>query len=124
MLPPEQFERMQRQTAALPVHPFWIALALGLIAGITINAVAGFGEELGWRGFLQKEFGFMGFWKSSLLIGVPGLAGFIVLAIINLVIFAYERLVCRVGSAHQLPGRVLPAYFPSQAFFLLKIAAI
>lgn len=170
VLPPEQFERMQRQTAALPVHPFWIAMALGLIAGITINAVAGFGEELGWRGFLQKEFGFMGFWKSSLLIGfiwglwhaplilqghnypqhpkagvfmmtvwcmllapifsyvrlkaksviaaavihgslnataglaivvvqggndlligVPGLAGFIVLAIINLVIFAYER---------------------------------
>ena len=69
VLPPEQFEKMQQQAAELPVHPFWIALTLGLVAGGTINAVAGFGEELGWRGFLQKEFSFMGFWKSSLLIG-------------------------------------------------------
>ena len=65
----EQLEKMREQTVALPVHPFWIALASGLIAGLTINAVAGFGEELGWRGLLQKEFSFMGFWKSSLLIG-------------------------------------------------------
>ncbi|MFH1484694.1 MAG: CPBP family intramembrane glutamic endopeptidase, partial [Chloroflexota bacterium] len=42
----------------------------GLVAGVTINAVAGFGEELGWRGFLQKELGFLGFWKSSAVIGV------------------------------------------------------
>ena len=40
-----------------------------LIAGVTVNAVAGFGEELGWRGFLQKELAFLGFWRSSLLIG-------------------------------------------------------
>ena len=38
--------------------------------GITINAVAAFGEELGWRGLLQREFGFMGFWKSSAIIGL------------------------------------------------------
>lgn len=56
--------------AKLPVHPIWIALMQGLIAGITINAVAGFGEELGWRGFLQREFGYMGFWISSALIGL------------------------------------------------------
>ena len=42
----------------------------GLVAGVSINAVAGFGEELGWRGFLQKELAFLGFWRSSLLIGV------------------------------------------------------
>lgn len=41
-----------------------------MIAGITINAVAAFGEELGWRGFLQKELGYMGFWKSSAIIGI------------------------------------------------------
>jgi membrane protease YdiL (CAAX protease family) len=40
-----------------------------LVAGLTINAIAGFGEELGWRGLLQKELLNMGFWKSSMLIG-------------------------------------------------------
>ncbi len=41
----------------------------GILAGITINAVFAFGEELGWRGFLQKEFEYMGPWKSSAIIG-------------------------------------------------------
>jgi membrane protease YdiL (CAAX protease family) len=70
VLPPEQFEQMERQAATFPIHPIWIGLLQGLIAGITINAIAGFGEELGWRGFLQREFGYMGFWKSSAVIGV------------------------------------------------------
>ncbi len=48
----------------------FVGLIQGLFAGITINAVAGFGEELGWRGFLQKEFGYTGFWKSSAIIGL------------------------------------------------------
>lgn len=68
-LTPDQFQQMQKQTVLLPIHPFWIALAQGLIAGPTVNAVAGFGEELGWRGFLQRELGGLGFWKSSALIG-------------------------------------------------------
>ena len=69
-LTPEQLQQMRDQIAAAPIHPFWMALLSGLIAGITINAVAGFGEELGWRGLLQKEFEPLGFWKASLLIGV------------------------------------------------------
>ena len=69
MLPPEQMQQMQEQLTAFPVHPVWISLLQGLVAGITINAVAGFGEELGWRGFLQNELGYLGFWKSSALIG-------------------------------------------------------
>ena len=69
-LTPEQFQQMEQQAAAFPIHIFWISLLQGLIAGITVNAVAGFGEELGWRGLLQKEFGYMGFWKSSALIGI------------------------------------------------------
>jgi len=69
VLPPEQFQRMESQIATFPIHPFWLALVSGLVAGITINAVAGFGEELGWRGFLQKEFDYLGFWKSSAIIG-------------------------------------------------------
>ena len=69
VLSQEQLEQMKTQAAAYPLHPFWIGLLQGLLAGITINAVAGFGEELGWRGLLQKELGCLGFWKSSIVIG-------------------------------------------------------
>jgi membrane protease YdiL (CAAX protease family) len=67
---PEQLQQMKDSITAFPVHPIWLVLIQGLIAGITINAVAGFGEELGWRGFLQNELNYLGFWKSSALIGV------------------------------------------------------
>jgi membrane protease YdiL (CAAX protease family) len=69
-LSPEQLEQMKAQADAFPLHPFWIGLLQGLVAGITINAIAGFGEELGWRGFLQRELGYLGFWKSSIVIGL------------------------------------------------------
>lgn len=69
-LPPEQVEQARRNIESLPVHPFWLALAGGLAAGATVNAVAAFGEELGWRGLLQRELAFLGFWRSSLVIGV------------------------------------------------------
>jgi membrane protease YdiL (CAAX protease family) len=42
----------------------------GFIAGITINTVFALGEEIGWRGFLQKELGYLGLWKSGLVIGL------------------------------------------------------
>ncbi len=70
LLTPEQLRQMENQANVLPVPPIWAGLLLGLIAGVTINAVAGFGEELGWRGFLQREFAYMGFRKSSAIIGV------------------------------------------------------
>lgn len=69
-LTPEQMEEMRQQLAVLPIHPVWLGLVQGLIAGITINAVAGFGEELGWRGLLQRELAHLGFWRSSALIGI------------------------------------------------------
>ncbi len=69
LLTPEKLAEMERSIDTLPLHPFWLVMLQGLVAGATINAVAGFGEELGWRGFLQKELGPLGFWRSSLLIG-------------------------------------------------------
>jgi membrane protease YdiL (CAAX protease family) len=69
-LTPEQMEQAKQQLAAMPAHPIWFIVILALIAGTTVNAVAGFGEELGWRGFLVKELSFLGFWKSSALIGL------------------------------------------------------
>jgi len=68
-LSPEQMEQAREQLASMPVHPVWLVVVLALISGTTTNAILGFGEELGWRGFLLKELGFMGFWKSSALIG-------------------------------------------------------
>jgi membrane protease YdiL (CAAX protease family) len=69
-LTPEQLAEMESQIAAMPIHPLWIGVIQGLIAGITINAVVAFGEELGWRGLLQRELGHLGFWRSSALIGI------------------------------------------------------
>jgi membrane protease YdiL (CAAX protease family) len=47
-----------------------IGLVQVLVAGATINAVAAFGEELGWRGFLFNELRALGFWRSSFVIGI------------------------------------------------------
>src|SRR5262245_49216519 len=48
----------------------FLTLLQGLLVGITVNALAGFGEELGWRGFLLRELGGLGFWKASAIIGL------------------------------------------------------
>ncbi|NDP20948.1 MAG: CPBP family intramembrane metalloprotease [Paludibacter sp.] len=69
LLTPEQIEQMKTSLAALPVNAIWITLLQGLAAGITINAVAAFGEELAWRGFLLQQFKEMSFLKASLVIG-------------------------------------------------------
>jgi membrane protease YdiL (CAAX protease family) len=70
VLPAEAIEEMKEQIKIMPIHPVWIALIQGLIFGITINAIPAFGEEIGWRGFLQKELSYMNFWRSSTIIGV------------------------------------------------------
>jgi membrane protease YdiL (CAAX protease family) len=70
IMPPEQLEQMKEQLAAFPIHIFWISLVQGLTAGITVNAIVAFGEELGWRGFLLRELSHMGFWRSSAIIGL------------------------------------------------------
>ncbi|MFN4245197.1 MAG: lysostaphin resistance A-like protein [Brevinematia bacterium] len=46
-----------------------IVILSGVIAGISINAVAAFGEEFGWRGFLFEELKKFGFITSSFIIG-------------------------------------------------------
>ena len=73
MMTPEEYEKiaeqMQASLQSMPINPVWLSLIQGLIAGITINPVAAFGEELGWRGFLLHEFRNMKFLKASLIIG-------------------------------------------------------
>jgi membrane protease YdiL (CAAX protease family) len=70
MFDAEQLAEMNRQVEALPVHPFWITLVQALVAGATINALFGLGEELGWRGLMHKLVRPLGFWRSSALVGL------------------------------------------------------
>lgn len=69
ILPPDQIEQIKAELEKLPVNLIWITLFQGLIAGVTINALAGFGEEFGWRGFLLNAFKEMKFFKASVIIG-------------------------------------------------------
>lgn len=69
MTSPEQLEQMKAQIAELPISPIWIILIMGLFAGITVNGIAAFGEEIGWRRFLLYQFRNMSFLKASVLIG-------------------------------------------------------
>jgi membrane protease YdiL (CAAX protease family) len=72
-IPPERLAEIKRQLYGMPfplIYGLVMGIISGMLAGVTVNAAAAFGEELGWRGFLQKHLGFLGFWKSSLLIGL------------------------------------------------------
>lgn len=69
LMSPEQIAQMQAQITQLPVHPLFLSIATALVAGVTVNAIAGFGEELGWRGLLLHELRKMNFWKANLIIG-------------------------------------------------------
>ena len=68
-MPPEQLRAVQADLASLPVHPALLALLPMLLAGPTVSALSALGEEAGWRGWLHRELGPLGFWRSSLLTG-------------------------------------------------------
>ena len=69
-LPEEQVEASVAVLEGLPVPPVLFLVGQGLVAGLTINAVAALGEELGWRGLLLHELSPLGFWRLSFLTGV------------------------------------------------------
>ncbi|MFH0770425.1 MAG: CPBP family intramembrane glutamic endopeptidase [Candidatus Peregrinibacteria bacterium] len=70
MLTPVQLRELQQQIVSSPLHPFWIGVLQSLIVGPTINALAAFGEEAGWRGFLLKNVLHLGFWRASAIVGI------------------------------------------------------
>ncbi len=59
---------------ALSIEPttlLIVSLAAAYLAGISVNSIAAFGEEIGWRGYLLDVLGqSVGFWRATLLIGV------------------------------------------------------
>lgn len=69
LLTTEEIQEMREFADSLPFHVIWIGLLSGMIAGITINAVFGLGEEIGWRGFLLRRFIGQKFFKVALIIG-------------------------------------------------------
>ena len=69
-LPEEQIDASLAVLEGLPVPPVVFLVGQGLVAGLTINAVAALGEELGWRGLFLRELSPLGFWRLSLLTGI------------------------------------------------------
>ncbi len=52
------------------IHPLWMLFINSLVAGATINAIAAFEEESGWRGFLLNKLKHQSFIKTSFTIGL------------------------------------------------------
>jgi len=69
-LPVEQAEIAAQQLSKFsPIVFLLIQIAQALIAGFTINALFGLGEELGWRGYLLKALQNKKLLPASLIIG-------------------------------------------------------
>ena len=70
-VPEEQQEMVREQLGKMPSYLMVISTVFsGLIAGITVNAIAAFGEEYGWRNYLVGALREVKFWKAALFIGV------------------------------------------------------
>jgi membrane protease YdiL (CAAX protease family) len=65
-----QIEEMRRSMDSFPIPPVAMLLIQGLIGGATVNAVAAYGEEAGWRGYLTRQLAGSNFWAASGFIGI------------------------------------------------------
>jgi membrane protease YdiL (CAAX protease family) len=69
-IPSEQVELVRQQLSRFPPIAFFlIQVGNALIAGCTLNAFFGFGEEIGWRGYLLKALQNKKLLPVSLIIG-------------------------------------------------------
>ncbi len=66
----EAHRKLDHGVLAIPGAFFAISFLQALIAGPSINAVAAFGEELGWRGLMGTELRSLGFWRPAFLTGI------------------------------------------------------
>ncbi len=70
-VPEDQQDLIREQLGNFPSYLLVISTIFsGLIAGITINAIAAFGEEYGWRNYLVGTLREVKFWKAALFIGI------------------------------------------------------
>jgi uncharacterized protein len=63
----EQLRGLAPQIGSLP--PIASLLVQGLLLGPTLSAIAGLGEEAGWRGLLHHDLRALGFWQESWIVG-------------------------------------------------------
>ncbi|MBR4217589.1 MAG: CPBP family intramembrane metalloprotease [Bacteroidales bacterium] len=69
-VPEEQQEMVREQLSSLPAWLMVVSTIFsGLLAGITVNAIAAFGEEYGWRNYLVGALREVKFWKAAIFIG-------------------------------------------------------
>ena len=70
-VPEDQQEMVREQMGQMPAYLMMIiTLVSGLAAGVTVNAIAAFGEEYGWRNYLVGALREVKFWKAALFIGI------------------------------------------------------
>jgi len=70
-LSPEDLLRLRAEMAGREGLPLLLgALAQGLVAGATVNALLALWEEVGWRGFLYRHIAPRGFWRTAGLTGL------------------------------------------------------
>ena len=66
-------EVMQALCESMPIGPAGavaFTLLSGMLAGVTINALFAFGEEVGWRGYLLRQFKGKSFLGTAVIIGI------------------------------------------------------
>ena len=69
--PEDQQEMVREQLSAIPASLMVvIILVSSLMAGVSVNALAAFGEEYGWRNYLVHALREKKFWPAALFIGV------------------------------------------------------
>ncbi|MBR4390852.1 MAG: CPBP family intramembrane metalloprotease [Bacteroidales bacterium] len=70
-VPEDQQDLVREQLARFPaIVMMGLTLVSGLTMGVSVNAVAAFGEEYGWRNYLVGALREVKFWKAALFIGV------------------------------------------------------
>jgi len=70
-VPEDQQEMVREQLGNMPSYLMLISIVFGgLLAGISVNAIAAFGEEYGWRNYLVGALREVRFWKAALFIGI------------------------------------------------------
>ncbi len=70
-IPEDQQEMVREQLSAIPASLMVvIILVSSLMAGVSVNALAAFGEEYGWRNYLVHALREKKFWPAALFIGV------------------------------------------------------
>ena len=62
---------VREQLGSIPAYLMvLISLVSGLMAGVSVNALAAFGEEYGWRNYLVNTLREVKFWPAALFIGI------------------------------------------------------